>query len=129
MVASKPRTAGAQRCGHSVDASSASQSSSLFGVVGRQRQAAVKEESFQPAGERPDRPAGEAGPGQQGLRMIGLLISKQPAEGADHCRGAGRVVTGSEIADEVAKPGGLVSQIRGHSGAPDECAVGMALPT
>jgi hypothetical protein len=47
----------AQRCGHSVDASSASQSSSLFGVVGRQRQAAVKEESFQPRASGPiDRP-------------------------------------------------------------------------
>jgi hypothetical protein len=69
----------AQRCRDGLDATSASHSSSLFGVVGRARLRTTKNPSS-PRASGPIDPASEAGAGEQGPWMVGLLISKQPAE-------------------------------------------------
>src|SRR5215212_7935210 len=60
--------------------------------------------------------------------MVGLLVGQKPAQRADHCRGVGGVVSGSEIADEIAEPARWVGQLGGQVVAPDERPVRMALP-
>lgn len=61
-------------------------------------------EVLEGTGERAHRPSGAAGPLQQGLGRVGVLVLQEAAEVGDETAGPGDAEAGRDMRDEAVQP-------------------------